>query len=63
MPGGVASSCRVKDGTVLLNDQVQGGAESYRHNLKLLELFGFKPHPVDMRICFGTGDMQWTNHG
>lgn len=39
--------------------QVQGGAASYRHNLKLLELFGFQPHPVDMRICFGVGGMQW----
>lgn len=33
-----------------------------RHNLRLLELFGFKPHPVQMRIAFGTGDSQWTNH-
>ena len=42
--------------------QVQGGAPSYRHNLKLLELFGFQPTPVDMRIRFGAGDKQWTNH-
>ncbi len=30
VPGGVASSLRVKNGEVLLNDQVQGGAPSYR---------------------------------
>lgn len=62
VPGGVASSCKVKDGTLTINDQVQGGAPSYRHNLRLLELFGFKPSPVMMRIAFGTGDKQWTNH-
>ncbi len=28
--GGVASSMRVKDGSLLINDQVQGGAPSYR---------------------------------
>lgn len=41
---------------------MQGGAPSYRHNLMLLEKFGFKPTPVMMRICFGVGDKQWTNH-
>ncbi len=46
----------------MINDQVQGGAPSYRHNLRLLELFGFKPTPVHMRIAFGVGDKQWTNH-
>lgn len=62
MPGGVASSCKVKNGSQVINDQVQGGAPSYRHNLMLLEQFGFKPTPVMMRIAFGTGDKQWTNH-
>ncbi|PNH12817.1 hypothetical protein TSOC_000181 [Tetrabaena socialis] len=62
VPGGVASSCTVKDGQHVINDQVQGGAPSYRHNLRLLELFGFKPTPVMMRIAFGVGDKQWTNH-
>ncbi|GLI68131.1 hypothetical protein VaNZ11_012449 [Volvox africanus] len=62
VPGGVASSCSVKDGKHVINDQVQGGAPSYRHNLKLLEMFGFKPTPVLMRIAFGVGDKQWTNH-
>lgn len=46
----------------MINDQVQGGAPSYRHNLSLLQLFGFKPTPVHMRIAFGVGDKQWTNH-
>jgi uncharacterized protein with NAD-binding domain and iron-sulfur cluster len=36
VPGGVASSCTLRDGRVL-NDQVQGGAPSYRHTLLLLE--------------------------
>ncbi|GIL79652.1 hypothetical protein Vretimale_12249 [Volvox reticuliferus] len=62
VPGGVASSCSVKDGKHVINDQVQGGAPSYRHNLRLLEMFGFKPTPVLMRIAFGVGDKQWTNH-
>ncbi|PNW72005.1 hypothetical protein CHLRE_16g686400v5 [Chlamydomonas reinhardtii] len=62
VPGGVASSCKVKDGRHVINDQVQGGAPSYRHNLSLLQLFGFKPTPVHMRIAFGVGDKQWTNH-
>lgn len=30
--------------------------------MRLLELFGFKTSRVDMRISFGTGDKQWTNH-
>ncbi len=46
----------------VLNDQVQGGAKSYRHNFMLLAEHGFKPHPVAMRIAFGVGDRQWTNH-
>ena len=28
----------------------------------LRQLFGFKPTPVMMRIAFGIGDRQWTNH-
>ncbi|GLC40783.1 hypothetical protein PLESTB_000023200 [Pleodorina starrii] len=62
VPGGVASSCTVKEGKHVINDQVQGGAPSYRHNLRLLEMFGFKPTPVLMRIAFGVGTKQWTNH-
>ncbi|EFJ42401.1 hypothetical protein VOLCADRAFT_107244 [Volvox carteri f. nagariensis] len=62
VPGGVASSHTVKDGQHVINDQVQGGAPSYRHNLRLLEMFGFKPTPVMMRIAFGVGRLQWTNH-
>lgn len=54
--------CPTRAGQHVINDQVQGGAPSYRHNLRLLELFGFKPTPVHMRIAFGVGDKQWTNH-
>ena len=35
----------------MINDQVQGGAPSYRHNLRLLEQFGFKPSPVQVGAC------------
>jgi hypothetical protein len=49
-------------GQLLINDQVQGGAPSYRHNLLMLRQFGFQPSPVSMRIAFGTGEQQWTNH-
>lgn len=41
---------------------MQGGAPSYRHNMRLLQLFGFATSHVDMRISFGTGAGQWTNH-
>ncbi|MEW5301387.1 MAG: hypothetical protein WDW38_009596 [Sanguina aurantia] len=63
-PGGVASSLKVDTGAgpLIINDQVQGGALSYRHNLALLKTFGFKPTPVMMRIAFGVGGAQWTNH-
>lgn len=33
-----------------INDQVQGGSSSYRHNLHLLKLFGFEVTPVEMKI-------------
>ena len=60
MPGGVASSCVLKNG-LTINDQVQGGSSSYRHNLQLLKKFGFEVTPVDMKISFGVGAAQWTN--
>ncbi len=47
---------------LVVNDQVQGGAPSYRHNLLLLEEFGFSRTRVDMRISFGVGPKQWSNH-
>ena len=47
---------------VLINDQVQGGAPSYRNNLAFFREFGFEPHPVELRIAFGTGAAAWTNH-
>jgi hypothetical protein len=54
--------CVARAGGLTINDQVQGGALSYRHNLALLAAHGFRPHPVHMRIAFGKGDKQWTNH-
>lgn len=63
--GGVASSCEVTFASgekFPINDQVQGGAPSYRNNLMFFEEFGFKPHPVVMKICFGVESGQWTNH-
>ncbi|GAB4821602.1 hypothetical protein N2152v2_008648 [Parachlorella kessleri] len=59
--GGVASTCEVAPG-VEVNDQVQGGAPSYRNNLLFFKEFGFEPHPVELRVAFGTGDSAWTNH-
>jgi predicted NAD/FAD-binding protein len=63
--GGVASTCTIgKDGTELeINDQVQGGAPSYRNNLLLLNQVGVETHPVDFKISFGTGENAWSNHG
>ncbi|KAI7841052.1 hypothetical protein COHA_005280 [Chlorella ohadii] len=59
--GGVASTCAI-DGGEEINDQVQGGAPSYRNNLLFFKEFGFEPHDVQFRIAFGTGDNAWTNH-
>ncbi|PSC67108.1 flavincontaining amine [Micractinium conductrix] len=59
--GGVASSCAI-DGGEEINDQVQGGAPSYRNNLLFFKEFGFEPHEVQLRIAFGSGGSAWTNH-
>lgn len=59
--GGVASTCAI-DGGEEINDQVQGGAPSYRNNLLFFKEFGFEPHEVQLRIAFGTGKSAWTNH-
>lgn len=60
--GGVASTCTVPGGDEI-NDQVQGGAPSYRNNLLLFEQAGIRPHPVDFKVAFGVGDHAWSNHG
>jgi hypothetical protein len=57
----VASSCAIAGGEEI-NDQVQGGAPSYRNNLLFFKEFGFEPHDVQFRIAFGTGESAWTNH-
>mmetsp|Transcript_12949 Transcript_12949/g.35269 ORF Transcript_12949/g.35269 Transcript_12949/m.35269 type:complete len:543 (+) Transcript_12949:2318-3946(+) len=62
VPGGVASSATIRNGQQVINDQVQGGSFSYRHNLNILDRLGFQTTKVDMRIAFGSGDKQWTNH-
>lgn len=59
--GGVATTSKVGEG-MELNDQVQGGAPSYRNNLLFFKEFGFEPHQVDLRIAFGVGGSAWTNH-
>jgi predicted NAD/FAD-binding protein len=63
--GGVASTCSVGAGNEQLeiNDQVQGGAPSYRNNLLLLEQVGVETHPVDFKVAFGVGENAWSNHG
>ena len=60
--GGVASTVAVGNEGVEINDQVQGGAPSYRNNLLFFEEFGHRPHPVHLRVAFGTGALAWTNH-
>lgn len=60
--GGVASTCKL-DGDVEINDQVQGGAPSYRNNLLLLSQAGVETTPVDFKISFGAGETAWSNHG
>ena len=62
--GGVASTCPLGDGSNdEINDQVQGGAPSYRNNLLLLQQAGVETTPVDFKIAFGTGEHAWSNHG
>jgi predicted NAD/FAD-binding protein len=60
--GGVASTVAVGAEGVEINDQVQGGAPSYRNNILFFEEFGHRPHPVHLRVAFGTGALAWTNH-
>lgn len=60
--GGVASTCGIA-GDEEINDQVQGGAPSYRNNLLFFKEFGFAHHEVDFKIAFGTGGYAWSNHG
>lgn len=60
--GGVGSTCEISGGEEI-NDQVQGGAPSYRNNLLLFKQFGFEHHEVDLKIAFGTNEYAWTNHG
>lgn len=45
VPGGVASSCRVKDGSVLLNDQVSG---AFRQKLLCGAGIGLASRDVDV---------------
>jgi predicted NAD/FAD-binding protein len=68
--GGVASTCAIAGSAGAanaeldeINDQVQGGAPSYRNNLLFFQQFGFEPHEVDFKIAFGTGEHAWSNHG
>lgn len=65
--GGVASTCKVKGGeegqTEEINDQVQGGAPSYKNNLLFFKEFGFEPHVVEFKIAFGQGKYAWKNYG
>ena len=62
--GGVASTCSIGNGEELeINDQVQGGAPSYRNNLLLLDQVGIETHSIDFKIAFGAGENAWSNHG
>lgn len=67
--GGVASTSSVmpeghpSETGVDINDQVQGGAPSYKNNLLFFKEFGFEPHEVEFKIAFGKGEYAWKNYG
>ncbi|CAF0908811.1 unnamed protein product [Brachionus calyciflorus] len=61
--GGVASSYKIDQNGLYINDGVQGGAPSYRNTLLLHKENGFQPSPVNMKISFGKGSTAWNNHG
>ncbi len=62
--GGVASTTLTADGRDRINDQVQGGAPSYRNNLLFFkQAAGAEPTDVQFKIAFGRGPTAWSNHG
>ena len=62
--GGVASTSMTADGRDRINDQVQGGAPSYRNNLLFFkQAADAEPTDVRFKIAFGRGDTAWSNHG
>ena len=60
-PGGVATTTTVKNGA-RINGGVQGGALSYCNMLTIIKMLGFQEHLVDIKVSFGTGERQWSNH-
>jgi predicted NAD/FAD-binding protein len=62
--GGVASTCEVGDACDAINDQVQGGAPSYRNNMLFFkEAAGATVKEVEFKIAFGRGEHAWKNYG
>lgn len=61
--GGVASSYKIDENGLYINDGVQGGTPSYRNTLLLHKEYGFEPTPVSMKISFGKGPTAWNNYG
>eukprot|EP00398_MALV-I-01_sp_L67-1_P000656 gene656-481_t len=61
VPGGVATTEDLRDG-LRINDGVQGGASSYHNMLSIIQMLGFSEHWIDIKVSFGTGDRQWSNH-
>lgn len=62
--GGVASTTMTADGRDRINDQVQGGAPSYRNNLLFFkQAADADPTDVHFKIAFGRGETAWSNHG
>jgi len=65
--GGVATTLAIplnggaSGASVWINDQVQGGADSYRNTLHLFARFGFAFTPVTLRVSIGSGDAAWNN--
>lgn len=62
-PGGVATSVKINDEGLFINDGVQGGAPSYRNTLLLHKLNGFEPTSVYMKVSFGKNQTAWNNSG
>lgn len=61
--GGSATTERVGEKKVKINDGVQGGATSYRNILKIMHRCGCEPPTyLNVRVSFGKGETNWTNH-
>lgn len=65
-PGGMATTENVSNsnlpGDMRVNDGVQGGATSYSNVLQILKMLDLEPNWLDVKVSFGVGERQWSNH-